>query len=122
VFATRNPFEPAITVTDGADTGASTPTDGTTTPPDTTPTTPTSPTTPASPNPSAGTTVAVIDVYDNAGTTQAVVQVGSTQYNTVAGRPGLRHQLQGGLALRDLWPVHVRRLAFTLCEGEQVIK
>jgi len=86
VFATRNPFEPAVTIdttpaastTPAAPTGTPTGT-GTGTSTDTTPTT-------ASPNPSAGTTVSVIDVFDQGGTTMARVQVGSTVYTVAAGQ------------------------------------
>lgn len=119
VFATRNPFEPAIQVTD---TSGTTPTGGGVTPPSTTSTGGTvTPTTPASPEPSGGTTVAVIDVFDQAGTTVAVVQVGSTQYTVAPGQTFATSykvvSLSGtcGQFLFGDSP-------FSLCKGEQVIK
>ncbi|MGZ4689342.1 MAG: hypothetical protein ACXVKA_14890 [Acidimicrobiia bacterium] len=119
VYATRDPFEPAIEVTPINDTGGSSST-GTST--DTTPTNgTTTDTTPASQNPSAGTTVAVIDVFDQGGTTTAVVQVGSTQYTVAAGQVFATNykvvSLSGtcGQFLFGDSP-------FSLCKGEQVIK
>lgn len=121
VFATRNPFEPAIEVTPiDTTTADTTPTDGTSV--DTTPTGGTSvDTTPASQDPSAGTTVAVIDVFDQSGTTVAVVQVGSTQYTVAAGQVFATNykvvSINGacGQFLYGDSP-------FSLCKGEQVIK
>ena len=75
----------------------------------------------ACPNPSAGTTVAVIDVFQQGAGTAAVVQVGSTQYTVVAGQEFATSykvvSLSGtcGQFLFGDSP-------FTLCEGEQVIK
>jgi hypothetical protein len=119
VFATRNPFEPAVQVTDdtsGSGTGTTPDTSGgTTTPSDTTP-----PAT-GSPEPSAGTTVALIDVFDQAGVTMARVQVGSTVYTVAAGQTFATSykvvSLSGtcGQFLFGDSP-------FSLCEGEQVIK
>ena len=119
VFATRNPFEPAVQVT--PDTGEPstgpprTPVVGPTTPSDTTP-----PAT-GSPEPSAGTTVALIDVFDQGGVTMARVQVGSTVYTVAAGQTFATSykvvSLSGtcGQFLFGDSP-------FSLCEGEQVIK
>ncbi len=118
VFATRNPFEPAIQVTDSTDTGATTPT------PDTTPpanVTPVEPTTPASPEPSAGTTVAVIDVYEEGGATLAVVQVGSTQYTVAAGQVFATSYKVVSLS-GTCGQFMYGDSPFSLCEGEQVIK
>ena len=122
VFATRNPFEPAVQVTTdttpstGTGTGTTPDTSGgTTTPSDTTP-----PAT-GSPQPSAGTTVALIDVFDQAGVTMARVQVGSTVYTVAAGQTFATSykvvSLSGtcGQFLFGDSP-------FSLCEGEQVIK
>jgi hypothetical protein len=121
VFATRDPFEPAVqidTTPETGSTGGTTDTGstgGTTTPTDTTP-----PAT-SSPNPSAGTTVAVIDVFDQGGVTMARVQVGSTVYTVAAGQTFATSykvvSLSGtcGQFLFGDSP-------FSLCEGEQVIK
>ncbi len=123
VFATRNPFEPAIQVTDtgtpdtSGGTGA---TGGTVTPPDTSGGT-TAPTTPASPEPSAGTTVAVIDVFDQAGTTVAVVQVGSTQYTVAAGQVFATSYKVVSLS-GTCGQFMFGDSPFSLCKGEQVIK
>jgi hypothetical protein len=118
--AVRNPFEPAIDVTFEDTTADTTPTDGTSV--DTTPTAGTSvDTTPASQDPSAGTTVAVIDVFDQAGTTVAVVQVGSTQYTVAAGQVFATNykvvSINGacGQFLYGDSP-------FSLCKGEQALK
>lgn len=119
VFATRNPFEPAIQVTDtGNDTPETVPTDSTTPPPDATPI---EPTTPASPDPSGGTTVAVIDVYDEAGSTLAVVQVGSTQYTVAAGQVFATSYKVVSLS-GTCGQFMYGDSPFSLCEGEQVIK
>jgi hypothetical protein len=121
VFATRNPFEPSIQVTD---TGGGGETDGVeTTTEDTIPpgATPIDPTTPASPDPSAGTTVAVVDVYDDAGTTLARVQVGSTVYTVAAGQvfaTSYKVVALSGTCGQFLYGDS----PFSLCEGEQVIK
>jgi hypothetical protein len=118
-FATRNPFEPAIQVTDDVDPGAA-PIDpgtdpGTATPPDTAP--PRS----SSPDPSAGTVVALVDVFDEGGITMARIQVGSTVFTVAAGQTFATSykvvSLSGtcGQFLYGDSP-------FTLCENEQVIK
>lgn len=119
VFATRNPFEPAIEVT--PDTTPTTPSDAGTTP-DTSGGTETTTTTVApSQNPSAGTTVAVIDVFPQGGTTVAVVQVGSTQYTVAAGQV-----FAGSYKVVSLSGTCGQFMfgdsPFTLCKGEQVIK
>jgi hypothetical protein len=119
VFATRNPFEPAIQVTETPDvpeTGAG---DGTTPPAD--PTIPAAPTTPASPDPSAGTTVAVIDVYEDASGTLAVVQVGSTQYTVAAGQVFATSYKVVSLS-GTCGQFMYGDSPFSLCEGEEVIK
>jgi len=120
VFATRNPFEPAIQVTDTSDDPPETvPTDdGTTPPPDPTPV---DPTTPASADPSGGTTVAVIDVYDEAGATLAVVQVGSTQYTVAAGQVFATSYKVVSLS-GTCGQFMYGDSPFSLCEGEEVIK
>ncbi len=122
VFATRNPFEPAVEVTPESDTGSGT-TGGTSTPTDTTPTgsTDTTTTTPASPNPSAGTTVAVIDVFQQGTGTAAVVQVGSTQYTVVAGQVFATSYKVVSLS-GTCGQFMFGDSPFSLCEGEQVIK
>jgi len=119
VFATKNPFEPVIIVT---------PT--TAGPGSTTPTTPTTgggggaTTTTAVPSnePAAGTSVALLDVFQQAdGTPMAKVQVGSTVYTVGVG---------------DVFATSYRVVSlntpcgqflfgdapFRLCEGEEVIK
>jgi hypothetical protein len=123
VFATRNPFEPAITIEPSTDTGGTaaggtTPTGGGTTPTDggTTPTT-----APASPEPAAGTTVALIDVFDQGGTTVAVVQVGSTQYTVAAGQVFATNYKVVALS-GTCGQFMFGDSPFSLCEGEQVIK
>jgi hypothetical protein len=120
VFATRNPFEPAVEVTP-ADTGSTT--GGTSTPPDTTPAagTDTTTTVPATPNPSAGTTVAVIDVFQQGTGTAAVVQVGSTQYTVVAGQVFATSYKVVSLS-GTCGQFMFGDSPFTLCEGQQVIK
>ena len=118
VFATRNPFEPAIEVTD-----TSTVPDPTVPDPGTVPTPDTTPpdTTPVSPEPSAGTTVAVIDVYDEAGATLAVVQVGSTQYTVAPGQVFATSYKVVSLS-GTCGQFMYGDSPFSLCEGEQVIK
>jgi hypothetical protein len=122
VFATRNPFEPAVEVTPvQPDTGSTT--GGTSTPPDTTPAagTDTTTTVPASQNPTAGTTVAVIDVFPQGTTTAAVVQVGSTQYTVVAGQVFATSYKVVSLS-GTCGQFMFGDSPFTLCEGQQVIK
>ena len=121
VFVTRNPFEPAVQITNDVeetiptDTGETDPGTVTPTPSDTTP-----PAT-GSPNPSTGTAVALIDVFDQAGVVMARVQVGSTVYTVAAGQTFATSykvvSLSGtcGQFLYGDSP-------FSLCEGEQVIK
>jgi hypothetical protein len=122
VFATRNPFEPAIQITDtSSDVPESVPTDGGSSPsPDPAPV-PTDPTTPASPDPSGGTAVAVIDVYDEAGATLAVVQVGSTQYTVAAGQVFATSYKVVSLS-GTCGQFMYGDSPFSLCEGEEVIK
>jgi hypothetical protein len=117
VFATRNPFEPAVQVTDTVDDGGTVPdaTGEPTTPSDTTP-----PAT-SSPDPSAGTTVALIDVFDEGGVTMARVQVGSTVYTVAAGQTfatSYKVVSVSGTCGQFLYGDS----PFSLCEGEQVIK
>jgi hypothetical protein len=120
VFATRNPFEPAIQLTDtSSDPPQTGPTDGGTTPPPEP--APADPTTPASPDPSGGTAVAVIDVYDEAGATLAVVQVGSTQYTVAAGQVFATSYKVVSLS-GTCGQFMYGDSPFSLCEGEQVIK
>jgi hypothetical protein len=119
VFATRNPFEPAVEVTPDT-TETTTPAAGGTTP-DTTPADTTPTTAAPSQNPSAGTTVAVIDVFQQGGTTVAVVQVGSTQYTVAAGQV-----FAGSYKVVSLSGTCGQFMfgdsPFSLCEGQQVIK
>ena len=122
VFATKNPFEPVIIVTPatgGGVPGGTTPTTPATSPGVTGPTTPTSA---PSNEPSAGTSVALLDVFQQAdGTPMAKVQVGSVVYSVGAG---------------DVFAVSYRVVSlnapcgqflfgdapFKLCVGEEVIK
>jgi hypothetical protein len=124
VFATKNPFEPVIIVTPTTGpTGSTTPTTpggGTTT----TGGNGVSTTTTSTPSnePAPGTSVALLDVFQQTdGTPMAKVQVGSTVYTVGAG---------------DVFAVSYRVVSldapcgqflfgdapFKLCEGEQVIK
>jgi hypothetical protein len=125
IFATRNPFEPAISVTDSGTgaprTGPEETVPGGAAPVD--PSTPadTTPTTPASPDPAAGTTVAVISVFDQAGVTSAVVQVGSTQYTVAAGQVFATSYKVVSLS-GTCGQFMYGDSPFSLCEGEQVIK
>ena len=116
VFATKNPFEPVIIVT--PPTGGTTPT---------TPTTggtggPTTTTQPPSNEPEPGTSVALLDVFQQQdGTEMAKVQVGSTVFTVGEG---------------DVFATSYRVVSldapcgqflfgdapFKLCEGEEVIK
>jgi hypothetical protein len=125
VFATRNPFEPAIEVTDSGtgapQTGPDETVPGGGVPVDPSTPTDTTPTTPASPDPAAGTTVAVIDVFDQAGVTSAVVQVGSTQYTVAAGQVFATSYKVVSLS-GTCGQFMYGDSPFSLCEGEQVIK
>jgi hypothetical protein len=135
VFATKNPFEPVIIVTPsdgGGGGGGSTPTTGGGSTPTTggnggTPTTggngqPTPTTAPPSNEPGPGTSVALLDVFqEQDGTEMAKVQVGSTVYTVGEG---------------DVFATSYRVVSlsapcgqflfgdapFQLCEGEEVIK
>jgi hypothetical protein len=124
VFATKNPFEPVLIVTPTtAPTGSTTPTIPT---PGTTGSTgtggSTTTTTVPSNEPAQGTSVALLDVFQQAdGTPMAKVQVGSTVYTVAVG---------------DVFAVSYRVVSlnapcgqflfgdasFQLCEGEEVIK
>jgi hypothetical protein len=121
IYATRNPFEPAIEVT--PDTAATTPDTAPATSPDTSPASGTvTPSTVApSQNPSAGTTVAVIDVFQQGATTVAVVQVGSTQYTVAAGQVFATSYKVVSLS-GTCGQFMFGDSPFSLCEGEQVIK
>jgi hypothetical protein len=116
VFATRNPFEPSVQIV-----SETTPTEsepdagGAQTPPASTP-----PAT-SSPEPSAGTTVVLLDVFDQAGTTMARIQVGSTQYTVAAGQTfavSYKVVSLSGTCGQFLYGDS----PFELCENEQVIK
>jgi hypothetical protein len=119
-FATRNPFEPAIQVTEDIDTGTE-PIDSGTDPGTATPPPDTAPPRASSPDPTTGTVVALIDVFDEGGITMARIQVGSTVYTVAAGQTFATSykvvSLSGtcGQFLYGDSP-------FTLCENEQVIK
>jgi hypothetical protein len=124
VFATKNPFEPVIIVTPTTTTGGTT-TTSTGSTPGTTPgggTVGTTTTTTPSNEPSQGTSVALLDVFQQAdGTPMAKVQVGSTVYTVGAG---------------EVFAVSYRVVSinapcaqflfgdapFKLCVGEEVIK
>jgi hypothetical protein len=120
VFATRNPFEPAIEVVSettpegtgepaGGSTGA-----GSTPPPATPPAT-------GSPEPSSGTTVALLDVFDQGGVTMARIQVGSTQYTVAAGQTfavSYKVVSLSGTCGQFLYGDS----PFSLCENEQITK
>ncbi len=127
-IATRNPFEPAVQITvDTPDTEHRRPLPA---PPTRAPAgrrpdpgTPTDTTPPAtgSPDPSAGTTVALIDVFDQGGVTMARVQVGSTVYTVAAGQTfatSYKAVSISGTCGQFLYGDS----PFSLCEGEQVIK
>jgi hypothetical protein len=126
VFATKNPFEPVIIVTPTTGgTGVTTPT-GDTTPgstPDTTPGGGTTATTaPPSNEPTPGSSVALLDVFQQGdGTPMAKVQVGSTVYTVGVGdsfatsyRVVSLNAPCGQFLFGDA--------PFKLCEGEEVIK
>ncbi len=124
--AIRNPFEPAIVI-EPARSGDVTPTEGTspiepTTPTNETNTTPTTPVTAApSQDPATGTSVAVVDVFDQAGTTVAVVQVGSTQYTVAAGQvfaTSYKVVALSGTCGQFMYGDS----PFSLCKGEEVRK
>lgn len=122
-IATRNPFAPAVTVTDDSltpstDTGTTPDTSGGTTTP-----TPFDTTPPATgtPNPSAGTVVALLDVFDQAGVLIARVQVGSTVYTVAAGQTFATSYKVVSLA-GTCGQFLYGDSPFSLCENEQVIK
>lgn len=118
VFATRNPFEPVVQITPSTPI-ETTPTTTGGTSPTTTPTTPT--TAPPSQNPSAGTPVALIDVFEQDGQTLVRVQVGSTVYTVAAGQTfATSYKLVSvsGTCAQFLYGDS----PFSLCEGEEVIK
>jgi hypothetical protein len=126
-IATRNPFEPAVQIsvdtTDTAGVADTGTTDAGTTGSTTAPGTSTDTTPPAtgSPNPSAGTTVALIDVFDQGGVTMARVQVGSIVYTVAAGQTfAVSYKVVSisGTCGQFLYGDS----PFSLCEGEQVIK
>lgn len=118
VFATRNPFEPAIQVVDETtptDTGDTGSTGAGSTPP------PTTPPATGSPEPSAGTTVALLDVFDQGGVTMAQIQVGSTQYTVAAGQTfavSYKVVSLSGTCGQFLYGDS----PFSLCENEQITK
>jgi hypothetical protein len=127
VFATRDPFEPVITLTPDT-----TPVTTPVTTPGTTPTTPSTSTTPGgatttttvSPGfePVPGEQVTVLDVFvDASGATMARVQVGSTVYTVAVGDTfATSYQV---VSLEGTCGTFLYGDAtFTLCEGEQVIK
>ncbi len=126
VFATKNPFAPVVIVTPTTgSTGSTTPTTGgtgSTTPTSATTGGSTTTTTVPSNEPSPGTSVALLDVFQQAdGTPMAKVQVGSTVYTVGVG---------------DVFATSYRVVSisapcgqflfgdapFRLCEGEEVIK
>jgi len=120
VFATRNPFEPVVQIdTGGSSTGTTT--GGTTTPEAPADGGTSSGATTAGQAPEAGTSVAVIDVFEQGGTTVARVQVGSTVYTVAAGET-----FAGSYKLVAVSGTCGQFLfgdsPFSLCEGEQVIK
>jgi hypothetical protein len=129
VFATKNPFEPVVIVTPTDGTGSTTPTT-----PDTsvTPTSETtgpgdtagSTTTTSIPSnePAPGTSVALLDVYQNAdGTPMAKVQVGSTVYSVGVGQ-SFASSYQVVSLDSPCGQFLFGDAPFKLCEGEEVIK
>lgn len=118
VFATRNPFEPAIQVTPAStDVPEGTSNPGSSPPPGATPVEPTTP----SPEPAAGTTVALVEVFDQSGTPTAVVQVGSEQFTVAAGQvfaTSYKVVSISGTCGQFLYGDS----PFSLCQGQQVIK
>ncbi len=116
VFATRDPFEPVVSV-------GPPPTTPTTTPGGTTPATGggTSPTTSVNQNPSGGTSVALLDVFEEGGVVKARIQVGSTVYTVIIGETfatSYRLVSISGTCVQLLYG----DAPFQLCEGEAVIK
>lgn len=121
VFATKNPFEPVIIVTPPTDT--------------TGPTTPTTPTTAGgngggtttttavpSNEPAPGTSVALLDVFQQGdGTPMAKVQVGSTVFTVGVGDVFATSYRVVGLT-SPCGQFLFGDAPFRLCEGEQVIK
>ncbi len=117
-FTNRNPFEPAVVVTQATTPTSPSPDESASagTPPATS-----APTNPGSDQPAAGTTVALVEVFDQAGTTTAVVQVGSQQYTVAAGQvfaTSYKVVAISGTCGQFLYGDS----PFTLCQGEQVIK
>jgi hypothetical protein len=134
VFATKNPFEPVIIVTppDGGGSGGTTPTSDTT-PGDTTPSTgggsggtggtgTTTTTQLPSNEPAPGTSVALLDVFQDAGgTPMAKVQVGSTVY-TVGADDVFATSYRVVSLNAPCGQFLFGDAPFKLCEGEEVIK
>jgi hypothetical protein len=118
VFATRNPFEPAIQVVSETTPIEDTPAAGGVTPTEPAPTEP-PPT--GSPEPTTGTTVALLDVFDQGGVTMARIQVGSTQYTVAAGQTfavSYKVVSLSGTCGQFLYGDS----PFSLCENEQITK
>ena len=119
VFSTKNPFEPAIQVS-SPDTSPGSGTTTTTSGSDTGGGTTTSTAEPSF-EPPVGATVALVDVYDEAGSARARVQVGSTVYTVGVGDEFATSYRV--VSLDDPCGQFLYGDApFSLCEGEQVIK
>lgn len=111
VFATKDPFAPVIQIDTGGATG---------------PTGATGATGATGSNgggttPSAGTAVAVVDVFDQGGTPTAAIRVGSTVYTVAAGQTfATSYQVVSisGTCAQLLYGDS----PFQLCKGEEVIK
>ncbi|MBM3674782.1 MAG: hypothetical protein FJW88_07455 [Actinobacteria bacterium] len=117
VFATRDPFEPVVSVTPVTTTPTTTSSATTAT----TTSGATTATTTAQQNPSGGTSVALLDVFDEGGVTKARVQVGSTVYTVAPGETfAVSYRLVSisGTCGQFLYG----DAPFQLCEGEAVIK
>ena len=125
VFATKNPFEPVIIVTPtgGGGTGSTTPTSGgTTTGTGSGSGGTTATTAPPSNEPAPGTSVALLDVFQQAdGTPMAKVQVGSTVY-TVGVGDGFASSYRVVSLNAPCGQFLFGDAPFKLCEGEEVIK
>ena len=121
VFATKNPFEPVVIVTPTTSpTGSTTPTTPTTGGTGTGQTT----TSTAAPSnePSAGTSVALLDVFKQGdGTPMAKVQVGSTVYTVGVGQTFATSYRVVSLS-SPCGQFLFGDAPFRLCEGEEVIK
>ncbi|AKL73307.1 hypothetical protein IMCC26256_111015 [Actinobacteria bacterium IMCC26256] len=109
VFATKDPFAPVISIDNGTPstpgvTGVTGSTGGG-----------------GSTTPTVGTAVAVVDVYDQAGTLVAAIRVGSTVYTVSAGDTFATSymvvSLEGACA-----QLLYGDAPFQLCKGEEVIK